>query len=164
MRVVLLNETSLGLSDFASFMREVDGDFVPPLSERVDLDAYATKLLDPAVNIVAVSDRGTPIQGAVSFYCDPAQYDSVHLSFLAVGPGLREQGCAHELMLRCSDYALSAGMSAVRTRTWRGNEPMVRLLEGLGYEREEEKIDAHGRPSIHYRLDLLPCTGEQCRP
>lgn len=163
MHLILLRETDLNLSNLAAFMWAVDGDFVPPLSERLDLDAYARKLFETAVNIIAIRDRETLIQGVVSFYCDPAHYDGAHLSFLAVGPELREQGWARALMLRCSDYVGQAGMSSIRTRTWRGNGPMIRLLEGLGYEFEEEKVDAQGRPSIHYRLKLPVCADRQYR-
>ncbi len=76
-------------------LRAADAQFVPPLSQRVDLAAYATKLCTHAERDEAWQDGA--LVGLVATYCNDRD-QGAYISNVSVLPALRGQGLGDALV------------------------------------------------------------------
>lgn len=90
------------------FLKEVDGDFSPALSERVDLDVFADKLLKNANFFYDESDRGN-IKCLVAMYANDFEKKYAYIPLVAVASNYRKQGLGSKMMLKALDYIHSLG-------------------------------------------------------
>lgn len=107
-----------------------DARFVPPLSGRVDLHAYAHRLHARACRFEAWSD-GVLI-GLVAAYLDD-QDGAAFVSNISVESAFLRQGVATALLVKAIAAANAAGRRKVRLRVGADNVAAQRLYEKLGF-------------------------------
>ena len=73
------------------FLREVDKDFHPTLSEKTDLKEYVAKILEKAMLFYELSDSGD-IKGLVIMYANDFEKKYAYIPLVAVSPLYRQQG------------------------------------------------------------------------
>lgn len=107
-------------------------DFVPPLSDRVNLGDYARKLFQRATTFEAWSQSNL-IGLVAAYFNDSTATESVFITNVSVVPEFRSRGTAHRLMTRCHEYAVSQGISRAALETSDENQRVVDFYRRLGY-------------------------------
>lgn len=107
-----------------------DATFTPPLSQRVDIGDYATRLTAHALRFEAWNE-GTLI-GLVAAYPDHA-HARMFITNVSVLPQWRGHGVATELITRCGHVARELGMRSVMLELAMDNVAARRLYDKLGF-------------------------------
>ncbi|MEO7244918.1 MAG: GNAT family N-acetyltransferase [Rubrivivax sp.] len=128
---------------------QCDAGFVPPLSTRVDLGAYARKLVQRATRFEAWHD-GTLV-GIVAAYFDGTGRGVAHISNVSVLPGWGSRGVARALLLRCIGHGRRAAMLKITLEVAADNEAACRLYRRAGFHALEPAAS-----TLAMTLDLTP--------
>lgn len=131
-------------------LREVDAHFVPPLSSRVRLDAYAAKLHARAARFEAWDD--TELVGLVAMYCNDESRGVAFISNVSVLKNWRGRGVADLLLKSAIAYAASQHVAFVELEVDARNAPAVRRYKALGFE---SSGDAAERMQMSLRVGQL---------
>jgi len=107
-----------------------DADFVPPLARRVDLAAYAQKIVDRATRFEAWD--GTLV-GLLAAYCNDPESSAAFITNLSVRREWRGKGIATHLIELLVAHAGRAGFRCVRLEVDLANERAVDRYEKSGF-------------------------------
>lgn len=124
-------ENRATVAQVAKHLHACDADFVPPLSTRVQIDGYASKLTDRAVRFEAWA--GESLIGLVAAYCDGSSGDAAFVSSVSTLASWRGQGIAGRLMRRLAAHVRAAGFSRLTLEVERGDPVACGLYERLGF-------------------------------
>ena len=122
---------SAGAGELALFLHCCDASFIPPLSERVDIDAYARKLIRAATRFEAWSN-GTLI-GLVAAYCNDRQTGVAHITSVSVLNAWKSRGIAGQLMEHCVLHAKAADMRQIGLEVAPQNISAIALYRKIGF-------------------------------
>lgn len=115
--------------ELLSFLRSVDTDFHPALSEKVDLSAYARKIIEKAN--LALDYDGDKIIGLVVVYCNDEINKRAYIPLVGVASGYRNRGIAKKLMMQAIQVVTERGFKIIGIHS---NNPIaVRLYRSLGF-------------------------------
>lgn len=115
----------------AAHLRACDGAFVPSLSQRVDVDAYATKIVQRAVRFEAWSSQ--EMAGLVAVYCNAAERRTAFVTSVSVLPRLHGKGIASRLLDACVEYIREMDVERVELVVDTRNEAAKRLYKRHGF-------------------------------
>ena len=121
----------VALEELKQSLYDADKDFVPPLSERVNLDEYAHKLIKIA-RFVTERDINGNIKGIVAYYVDDKESPNGFVTHVATKKEYRHQGIAKRLMARTISNCKKAGKTGVDLQT--SNPDALHLYQGMGFE------------------------------
>jgi ribosomal protein S18 acetylase RimI-like enzyme len=108
------------------------GDYLPdPLSQRIDVDSYAEKVLSRGKVVLAMLED-EPL-GLVTMYANDHKTKRAYMSLLAVRPEARGHGVGRILVDACIAQARENGMTEIRLQTLGGNRQAMRLYESAGF-------------------------------
>lgn len=107
-----------------------DPAFAPPLSQRVDIGDYATRLSAHATRFEAWNDE--TLIGLVAAYPDHA-HGRMFISNVSVLPQWRGHGFAAGLITRCGDAARDLGLRTVVLELAATNVAARQLYDKLGF-------------------------------
>jgi ribosomal protein S18 acetylase RimI-like enzyme len=116
-----------------------DDNFTPPLSSRVDLDAYTDKLFEKAVSWEAWD--GELLVGMLNVYLNDRSSRTGYLTNITVLREYLGQGIGSALMKMGLEYAWKLGFERVRAEMWRDNPPMHRLVATAGFRVVDDRGD-----------------------
>lgn len=140
MSVEHFRTSGLDAHDVEQFITDMDADFLPRLSERVDIPTYAAKLVSKAEMYTCVESG--QLLGLIAFYCDPSEAGSIaYITFLGVSRTARRRGLAEKLLRRCVEHAGQAGVSSIGVETWHTNTPVLNLYKAHGFKVTGEVAD-----------------------
>jgi ribosomal protein S18 acetylase RimI-like enzyme len=108
-----------------------DTAFVPALSSRVDIRAYAQKLQDRAVRFEAW--LGEDLVGLVASYCNQTDGSNAFVTSVSVWPECQGQGIADRLMRQCIEHVRSLGFVQMVLEVDQRSLPAVALYQKLGF-------------------------------
>lgn len=114
------------------FLRNVDCDFCPPLSSRVDLAEYAKKLSLCATNLFAIS-RGVDV-GHVAFYSNDLINKRAFLSSVSLKKEVRGSGLALYLLEEVFSRCKSDGAGSVYLKVDERNARAVEFYRKNGFK------------------------------
>lgn len=137
----------------ATHLRRCDDDFIPPLSDRVDIDEYSRKIAGRAMRFEAWSNDS--LVGLVAAYFD-ADRQTAYITTVSVDPEYRKRGIASRLLGQCVAYAQERGHSGVLLEVDSENGPAMDLYEEMGFT----VADVNQR-TTSMRRDLRPTGGQQ---
>ena len=123
------NAASAG--EIAAHLELCDSRFVPRLSERVDIGAYAAKIAAHAVRFEAWS--GGELVGLVAAYCNDAARATAFITSVSVLETWSGAGIAAALVRRCCEYAKLRSLRQVRLEVAAANADAIRLYERCGF-------------------------------
>ena len=103
------------IKEIVAFLNVVDEDFAPRLSERINFNDFALKVLEKSDLIVY--RESTQIIGLVVLYCNDYQTQRAYISLVAVHPEYRGRGIAKRMMNSAIQKAQRAGMSILGIHT-----------------------------------------------
>ena len=118
-------------AEIAKHLQTCDANFVPPLSNRVEINDYAKKIANMAVRFEAWS--GGTLIGLVAAYCNDQEN---HIAYITSVSLLREwmgKGIAASLMSRCVEHVKASGMRQVSLEVASDNKLAIRLYEKSGF-------------------------------
>lgn len=125
----LLNTSTV--SDVAAHLVGCDADFDPPLSSRVDLNAYAEKLVARALMFEAWAEGR--LVGLVAAYCNDLVTREGFITSVSVLPAWLGKGVASRLMSDCLAHAVRVGMRQMSLEVAKTNSRAVGLYTRLGF-------------------------------
>lgn len=128
------------LNSLVKFLYEIDKELPTPLSIRVDIPVYASKVLSQG-NVFVIEKNNKICAGAL-FYCNDQESKTGFLSLLAVVPESRRQGFASTLLNAMEKEASQNGMLKLELLTDISNTAAISLYSRYGYRIVEtsEKI------------------------
>ena len=125
----LLNKASE--LEIAKHLLHCDADFIPPLSNRVDINNYAQKLASKATKFEAWS--GGRLVGLVAAYCNDQENRLAYITSVSVLKEWMGQGIAANLLKQCITHAKDAGMQQISLEVASNNQPAMGLYEKNGF-------------------------------
>lgn len=118
-------------ADIAEHLLRCDANFFPPLSERVDIGAYAKKIESQAIRFEAWSDRW--LVGLVAAYCNDDENAIAYITNVSVLPEWTGMGIAARLMGQCIENAKALGMRQIHLEVAQDNTPAICLYAKSGF-------------------------------
>ena len=119
------------IKKIAEFLKIVDKEFVPPLSERGDINDRVRKEFSEGRYLVYEEDNN--VVGILCFFDKWKKERCGYISILAVHPKMRGRGIGSKLI----EYAIcrlkEKGVKDVYTRTWSTNKVGLRFYKRLGF-------------------------------
>jgi len=108
-----------------------DADFVPPLSERVEINDYARKIASRATRFEAWS--GDTMVGLVAAYCNDQVERIAYITSVSVLKTWTGKGIAASLLKQCIKHAHASGMQQIILEVASDNVSAIRLYEKSGF-------------------------------
>ena len=130
MKTWTLHEGLASEAQILAHLTDCDLRFVPPLGERVDLPAYASRLHLKARRFEAWADGR--LVGLVAAYFDEIQ-GAAFVSNVSVEEAFLGHGIASTLLAHGIAQASAAGLGRVRLEVGFVNAPALRLYEKHGF-------------------------------
>jgi ribosomal protein S18 acetylase RimI-like enzyme len=118
----------------AAHLRTCDHTFVPPLSQRVDIDAYAQRLADRAERFEVW--QGQRLIGVVAAYLPPGEAEAF-VSNVSIDPAARGRGLARRLLTDTIAEAHRLGLRRLRLEVNPDNTAAANLYSTLGFRRSQ---------------------------
>ncbi len=134
-------------ADVAAHLHACDGQYIPPLSSRIDIDAYAVKIVRQATLFEAW--HGAELAGLVAAYLDKVAARTGFVTNVSVVGAHRGAGLAATLMSRCIAHAKAAGLGQLVLEVSDRNGAALELYRKLGFKPASGDTD-----DIRMRLDL----------
>lgn len=125
------------------FINEIDHEFVPLLSNKVDICKWATKLDIFAINFVSLNQYNN-IEALLSFYINETSY----ITFFSISKEHRGKGLGSKLLDTCIDECKKKQSHSIRVETWLSNKKALKLYLSRGFKQIETRNDRPGDSTI----------------
>jgi ribosomal protein S18 acetylase RimI-like enzyme len=152
------------VAEIRAHLARCDAHFIPPLSARVDLGAYAEKIANHAERFEAWSTGA--LAGLVAAYANDPGRSGVFVTSVSVVPELRGGGVGRRLMENCIHHARRTGFERLSLRVDREQAAAIALYERCGFTRTPalERDAAPGqRSDIIMMLEFKENDGRHAR-
>lgn len=116
------------------FLCAVDKDFIPALSERVNIAEYAEKLAQYGENLLYCEDN--QIVAMVSAYMNR---EIAYLSSIAVKRGAQNKGIGGIVLKKTEEKAKTLGCRSLQLKTHSNNLKAISFYEKNGYKKLEKE-------------------------
>ena len=124
-----VNASEAGI--IAKHLRACDDAFVPTLSSRVDIEAYAQKLVARSERFEAWSEG--VLVGLLAVYCNDLDGRVAYITSVSVMPIWHGHGIASGLIARCVESATALGHTAIELEVGVRNEAAAHLYQEHGF-------------------------------
>ncbi|MBA3023715.1 MAG: GNAT family N-acetyltransferase [Proteobacteria bacterium] len=118
-------------AEIAEHLLHCDADFVPPLSGRVEINDYVSKIARKATRFEAWS--GAKLVGLVAAYCNDHEQRIAYITSVSVLKAYMGKGIAASLMKQCIEHAKTLGMRQISLEVASANAPAIGLYEKSGF-------------------------------
>jgi ribosomal protein S18 acetylase RimI-like enzyme len=115
----------------ALHLKQCDAYFVPTLSGRVDLNAYATKICGSAVRFEAWSND--VLVGLLAAYCNDRDQRVAYITSVSILEDRTGEGIATGLLRRCVEYVKLLRLRRISLEVARGHRSAIHLYEKCGF-------------------------------
>lgn len=134
-------------SAVSEILRRSDSDFFPPLSTRVELGAYAEKIVDSPDSFLVGARSADRICALYVGYANAA-FEYAFSPFMWVEPESRTSFIGLKIHMAAVKYIRGLGMRGIRAKTWlENNEKLLSFYKNLGYKIStptyNPKLDRH---------------------
>ncbi|MDO8254152.1 GNAT family N-acetyltransferase [Shewanella algae] len=123
------------------FLLEVDSEFSPPLSSKLDLELYAIKIVNNAI-IISDIHNGNELRGMAATYANEERKHTAYLTFIGVKKCFRGLGIARSMINATEAQLLKAGFSILRLEVYKENRA-IELYKDIGFEVYKESLDSY---------------------
>lgn len=118
-------------AQIACHLQRCDPDFVPRLSDRVEISDYARKIASKAMRFEAWA--GDMLVGLVAAYCNDHEQRIAYITSISVLREWKGKGIAAKLMKQCIEHVKGAGMRQIGLDVASNNAPAIGLYEKSGF-------------------------------
>jgi GNAT superfamily N-acetyltransferase len=123
--------------EIVEHLRRCDALYVPPLSERIEIGPYGSKIATRAERFEAWSGRA--LIGLVAAYCNDPELRAVYITSVSVLKDWQGRGVASRLVNQSVAFATEHGFKTVELEVNGGNLPAVRMYTTMGFELKEDE-------------------------
>ena len=120
-----------GVAQITAHLLQCDTDFVPQLSNRVDISAYAQKVADKAARFEAWRDN--VLLGLVAMYSDDQATRRAYITSVSVLRAWKRQGIGERLIRDGMAHARQAGMVKMSLEVGNCNGAAIHLYKKFGF-------------------------------
>lgn len=120
------------MSELYNFLKDIDEDFFPCLSSKVDLEEFVEKIQNHAELIV---DKTVILRGLVVLYCNDFSNYKAYISLVGIRREFRGMGIARRLMIEAIQKAKDNGMKIIGIHS--NNVIALNLYKSLGFVTKE---------------------------
>lgn len=120
------------MSYLYNFLKDIDEDFSPCLSSKVDLEEFVEKIQNYAELIV---DETVILRGLVVLYCNDFSNYKAYISLVGIRREFRGMGIARRLMIEAIQKAKDNGMKIIGIHS--NNVIALNLYKSLGFVTKE---------------------------
>jgi ribosomal protein S18 acetylase RimI-like enzyme len=128
---VVYKINSASIEDVSLHLRRCDGEFVPCLSSRVDIDEYAVKIFERSKMYEAWSEG--ELLGLVAVYCNSTERLSAFVSNVSVIPGWHRKGIANNLINQSMLEVNNLGFKSIQLEVRVENEIAISFYSKKGF-------------------------------
>jgi ribosomal protein S18 acetylase RimI-like enzyme len=146
--IVDIKKTTLKESDLLELIKELDNEFIPTLSSKVNLATWVKKIYEKSTIISAINTETNSLIGALSFYCNDQKTKRSYIPFLGVIKAYRKQGLLTKMFAICFKYLRKNEFKYIQTQTWNGSLAGG-IYKKLGFV---EVGTANDRPNGYYTV------------
>lgn len=118
-------------AEIAEHLWHCDAEFVPRLSGRVEVAAYAHKIAEKATRFEGWT--GGVMVGLLAAYCSGGEHGAAYITSVSVRREWRGRGIASQLLERCIGYAKGRGFERIRLEVDQANTAAMKLYEKKGF-------------------------------
>ncbi|MBN8507201.1 MAG: GNAT family N-acetyltransferase [Burkholderiales bacterium] len=118
-------------AEVGAHLRACDASFVPPLSERVELGAYAAKIVSRAERFEAWS--GDRLAALVAAYCNEPERRTAFITSVSVLPSFQVCGLASRLLQASVAHVRLAGFERIELEMDARNSAALALYRRHGF-------------------------------
>ena len=122
--------------EIVAHLRLCDSSFSPPLSDRVDIEKYAAKIVNHAIRFEAWSDDR--LIGLLAAYCNDEENSSAFVTSVSVIEEWRGRRVACDLLSRFIQHAKAAKVSKISLSVGRTSDNAIQLYNKFGFEKGQE--------------------------
>jgi ribosomal protein S18 acetylase RimI-like enzyme len=126
------NQSSL--HEVLQHLKVCDNSFIPALSTRVNLDAYALKIRDNAYRYEAW--QGDQLTGLIAAYCNDPDKRVAFITSVSVIPSCIGMGVASHLMAHCIQTLQLQSFKHLQLEVSISNLPAIMLYQKFGFSSE----------------------------
>lgn len=120
-----------GESQVRSHLEKCDSNFVPRLSEKVDIAQYAKKIIINAVTFEAWQDD--EITGLIAAYFNDTKNKNGYITNVSILKQYEGQGIGSQLMKMCIEYAKEINYNNILLEVYKGNNNAINLYTKYGF-------------------------------
>lgn len=120
-----------GAAEVRAHLRACDASFVPTLSQRVELDAYAEKIVSCAERFEAWS--GERLTALVAAYCNDPERRTAFVTSISVLPSYQGFGLASRLLRASVEHIRQAGFARLELEVDVRNTAALALYRRNGF-------------------------------
>lgn len=118
-------------NDIVQHLFQCDANFLPALSERLDILSYAHKIASLATRFEAWS--GKTLTGLLAVYCNDHACKVAFITNVSVLPEWQGQGIASQLLEQCLRYLRMLGFERIDLEVHECNLGAIKLYEKMGF-------------------------------
>jgi ribosomal protein S18 acetylase RimI-like enzyme len=119
------------VTEIAAHLSRCDGDFVPPLSSRVEIGSYARKLGHRATRFEAWTEGA--LVGLLAAYFNDVTRRTAYITSVSVEKPLQRAGLAARLLAACTAQAARFGFESIELDADRDNVAAIALYTKSGF-------------------------------
>ena len=113
--------------DIVNHLLHCDTDFIPPLSDRVDIDTYAHKITNKSMRFEAWDNE--ILVGLVAIYCNDSEHRIAYITSVSVLPEWQNKGIASQLIKQCVENVKSTSFELVELEVNSDNLAAIKSYE-----------------------------------
>lgn len=137
----IIDAKSVEQNKIIKFIIENDSFFVPPLSQRVNLELYTAKLLSKAENYILINNKNNEIACMISCYMNREHF--AFISMVLTGGLHKGNGYATKLLSHIIEVARSKRYEEIRLEVNKKNDKAYSLYLKLGFNFAENDVYSH---------------------
>ena len=108
-----------------------EANFLPPLSDRVEINDYAQKIMNKATRFEAWSDD--TLIGLLAVYCDNQDKRIAYITNVSVLLAWTNMGIAARLVNQCIEFVTNSGMRQICLEVNKESSHAIKLYESSGF-------------------------------
>ena len=134
-------------AEIVAHLEECNADFMPRLSDRVEIHDYAKKIAGNAARFEAWS--GQKLVGLIAAYCNDQEQRTAHITSVSVLRAWTGKGIAAHLLAQCVEHAKVSRMQQITLDVAQVNTSAIKLYEKSGFT-----VSKVGGSFVDMNLDL----------
>ena len=122
-------------AEVIAHLRRCDTDFMPPLSNRIEIDSYAAKIVSNANRLEAWADGN--LIGLVAIYCNDQKDFLAYITNVSVQKEWVGKGVGSSLTQQGIKFAKKLGAKKICLEVDRNNIQAIALYKKIGFTSEK---------------------------
>jgi ribosomal protein S18 acetylase RimI-like enzyme len=128
---MVFRQNTQTVQQITEHLLKANKSFRPPLDSYIDIEEYAQKLFDKAINFEALESE--VLIGLIAGYHNTEE-KMFYVSNVSVDPDFQDQGIARKLFENLYVYSQQNQIQTIKLQVFEQNKPAVQLYQNLGFD------------------------------